>query len=92
VHASLAALAARARRVPAALAVLIAAVRLRGQRALDTTARMLFATGLWTGAVTAGLRLAHLAGAEALALAAATLGSAGPADARDQPVRIITSP
>ncbi len=49
--------------------VVVAAVRLRGQRAHDTTPRMLFVTGLWTGVVTSALRVAHLAGSEPLALA-----------------------
>lgn len=49
--------------------IVIPAVHLRGQPAADVGARMLWITGLWTGAVAVALRVARLAGPTPLALA-----------------------
>jgi len=49
--------------------IVVPAVHLRGQPAADVGARMLWITGLWTGAVAVALRLARLAGPAPLALA-----------------------
>lgn len=50
--------------------IVVTAVQLRGQRTADAGARMLWITGLWTGALAVALRVAHLAGPAPLALAA----------------------
>lgn len=73
--------------------LVVAAVRLRGQRALDTTARMLFVTGLWTGVVAAALRVARLTGDEPLAFAstvAAACAGLGLADTALRWLRLST--
>ena len=49
--------------------IVVPAVHLRGQPAADVGARMLWITGLWTGAVAVALRVARLAGPTPLALA-----------------------
>ena len=49
--------------------IVVTAVHLRARRAADAGARVLWITGLWTGALTVALRVAHLAGPAPLALA-----------------------